>query len=279
MLGYDLAFLRGDQAGMDREAARSRTKSAAANWMSNREAFALAYSGHLHQAREMSRRAASEAQESGQRERAALWQAGEAVREAFFGNSREANKRARAALEQSKDREVEYGGAFALALSGDSSRSQALANDLETRFPEDTSVQFSYLPALRARLALNRGDPSKAIELLQTAVPQELGAPRSGIQGLFGALYPVYVRGEAYLATHHGSEAVAEFRKILDHRGVVVSDPVGALAHLQLGRAYALSGDVTKARSAYQDFLTLWKDADRNIPVLVRAQAEYANLR
>jgi ATP/maltotriose-dependent transcriptional regulator MalT len=174
---------------------------------------------------------------------------------------------------------VEYGGAFALALSGDSSRSEALANDLETRFPEDTSVQFSYLPALRARLALNRGDPSKAIELLQTAVPQELGAPRSGIQGLFGALYPVYVRGEAYLATHHGSEAAAESQKILDHRGIVVSDPVGALAHLQLGRAYALSGDVAKARSAYQDFLTLWKDADPNIPVLVQAQAEYANLQ
>jgi eukaryotic-like serine/threonine-protein kinase len=222
----------------------------------------------------MSRRAESEAQQVGQRERAALWEAGAAVREALFGNAS-----ATAALEQSKDREVEYGAAFALALSGDSPRSEILANDLDTRFPEDTSVQFSYLPALRARLALNRGDTSAAIEVLQTAAPQELGAPRSGIQALFGALYPVYVRGEAYLAAHRGPEAVAEFQKILDHPGVVVSDPAAALAHLRLGRAYALSGDVTKAKSAYQDFLTLWKDADRDIPVLVQAEAEYVKLQ
>jgi eukaryotic-like serine/threonine-protein kinase len=279
MLRYDVAFLRGDQAGMDREAARARAKSGAANWISNREAFALAYSGHLRQAREASRRAVSEAQQTAQLERAGLWEAGEAVREAFFGNLRQAKERAMVALEQSRDREVEYGAAVALALSGDSSRSETLANDLDTRFPEDTAVQFSYLPVLRALLALSRKDARKAIEVLQTAAPHELGAPRSGIQALFGALYPVYVRGDVYLTEHRGAEAAAEFQKILDHRGIVVSDPVGALAHLQLGRAYALSDDVTKAKSAYQDFLTLWKDADRNIPVLVQAQAEYANLQ
>lgn len=279
MLGYDVAFLRGDRAGMDREGARARTRSAAANWMTIREAFAVAYSGHLRQARDMSRRAESEAQQAGQRERAGLWEAGEAVRKAFFGNSREAKERAMAALKQSKDREVEYGAAVALVLSGDSSQSETLVNDLETRFPEDTTVQFSYLPTLRALLALHRGNASTAIEVLQTAVPQELGAPRSGIQGLFGALYPVYVRGKAWLAAHHGPEAAAEFQKVLEHRGIVVSDPAGALAHLQLGRAYALSGDVSKARPAYQDFLALWKDADRNIPVLMQAEAEYANLQ
>jgi eukaryotic-like serine/threonine-protein kinase len=276
MLGYDVAFLRGDQAGMDREATRARTRSAAANWMSNRQAFALAYSGHLRQARDMSRRAEFEAQQAAQRERAGLWEAGEAVREAFFGNSREAKERAMAALEQSKDREVQYGAAFALALSGDSDRSETLANDMETRFPEDTAVQFSYLPTLRARLALNRGDASKAVELLQMAIPHELGAPP---RAPFGALYPVYVRGEAYLVAHRGTDAAAEFQKVLEHRGIVVSDPVGALAHLQLGRAYALSGNVIKAKSGYQDFLTLWKNADRDIPILMQAKAEYAKLR
>jgi hypothetical protein len=184
-----------------------------------------------------------------------------------------------AALQLSNDREVEYGVAFALALSGESSRSQMLATDLERRFPEDTSVRFSYLPALRALLALNHGQPSDAIELLRIAGPYELGTPRSDIQGFFGALYPIYVRGLAYLAAHNGAAAAAEFRKILDHRGIVVSDPIGAIARLQLGRAYALSGDRTRASLAYENFLALWKNADSNIPVLKQAQAEYAKLQ
>jgi predicted Zn-dependent protease len=184
-----------------------------------------------------------------------------------------------ATLQLSHDREVEYGTAFALALSGDSSPSQTLANDLEKRFPEDTSVTFSYLPALRALLALNHGQPSDAIEALRIAVPYELGTPRCHVQGFFGALYPVYVRGQAYLAAHKGAEAAVEFQKILDHRGTVISDPIGALARLQLGRAYALSGDTAKARAAYQDFLTLWKDADPGLPVLTQAKTEYAKLQ
>src|SRR6266851_663166 len=167
-----------------------------------------------------------------------------------------------AALELANDREVEYGAALALALSGDSVRAETLANDLEKRFPEDTSVKFSYLPALRGVLALNQGDPSKAIELLQISAPYELDTPRSNLQGFFGALYPIYVRGDAYLALHRGAEAAVEFQKILDHRGIVVSDPIGALAHLDLARAYALQPDTAKAKAAYQDFLTLWKDAD-----------------
>src|SRR5437762_2421346 len=166
------------------------------------------------------------------------------------------------ALKLFKGRDVQYGAAFALALAGDSSRAQTLADDLEKRFTEDTAVKFSYLPALRARLALNRGETSAAIELLQVAAPYELGAPPSAFFGFFGVLYPVYVRGEAYLAAHKGVEAATEFQKILDHRGIVISDPIGALAHLQLGRALAISGDKTKAKTAYQDFLTLWKDAD-----------------
>jgi eukaryotic-like serine/threonine-protein kinase len=201
------------------------------------------------------------------------------LREAFFGNRAEGRGSAIAALKLSKDREVEYGAAFALALATeDASESQALANDLERRFGEDTSVRFNYSPALRALLALRQGETSKAVGLLEIAVPHELGTPRSTIHGYFGALYPVYVRGLAYLAARQSTEAAAEFQKILDHRGIVVSDPIGALARLQLGRAFALSGDKTKAKMVYQDFLTLWKDADADIPILKQAKAEYAKL-
>jgi eukaryotic-like serine/threonine-protein kinase len=264
---------------MEREAARARQRTAADNWISNKEASALAYSGHLKQARSMSRRAVAEAQQAGQRERAGLWEAGAAVREALFGNTPEAIEKASAAITLPRDREVEYGAAFALAVSGKLSQAQALTGDLEKRFPEDTSVRFSYLPVLRARIALSQSDPSGAIELLQAAVPRELGSPRSSVDGLFGAMYPVYLRGEAHLAQGRGTEAASEFKKILDHRGIVVSDPIGALAYLQLGRAFVLSGDRMRARSAYQDFLTLWQDADPNIPVLKKAKAEYAKLQ
>ncbi len=133
------------------------------------------------------------------------------------------------------------------------------------------------MPALRA--LLNLGEPSKAIDLLQIAVPYELGTPRCTIHGYYGALYPAYVRGLAYLAARQGAEAAAEFQKILDHRGIVVSDPIGALAHLQMGRAFALAGDKTKAKKSYQDFLTLWRDADRDIPILKQAQAEFNRLQ
>ena len=278
MLESDIAFLRGDQAGMDRATDRARARLEAENWISAKEAFALAYAGHLQQARSMSRRAVDLAQHAGQRERAGLWEAGAAVREALFGNAAEAKKRARAALDLSNDREVEYGAAFALALSGDSSQAQALADDMEKRFPEDTSFRFSYLPTLRAQLALDKGDAAKALEALQTAIPYELGAPRSSIHALFGALYPIYMRGNAYLAVHQGAEAATEFQKILDHRGIVVTDPVGALAHLQLGRAFAMSGDAAKAKAAYEVFFSLWKAADQDIPILKQAKAEYAKL-
>jgi DNA-binding winged helix-turn-helix (wHTH) protein/tetratricopeptide (TPR) repeat protein len=279
ILRYDIAFLRDHKAEMEREAALGEGKSGVEVWIANKEAFALAYSGHLQEARRMSRRAVELAQQSGQRERAALWEIGAAVREAFFGNAPEARRSTIAALALSKDREVEYGAAIALALSGDSSQSQTLAKDLERRFLEDASVRFSYMPVLRALLAVKRREPAMAVELLQVAVPHELGAPRSSIHGFFGALYPVFVRGEAFLAAHQGAEAVAEYQKILDHRGIVVSDPVGALVHLELGRAYALSSDKAKARAAYQQFLAFWKDADPDIPILKHAKAEYAKLQ
>jgi hypothetical protein len=183
------------------------------------------------------------------------------------------------ALGLSKSAGVEYGVAVALALSGDSSRSQTLADDLAKRFPENTRLVFTYLPTLSALLALNHREPAKAVELLQTASAYELGTVILASSMRLGPLYPAYVRGGAYLASRQGREAVVEFQKVLDHRGIVISDPIGVLAHLQIGRAYALSGDTSKAKHAYEDFLTLWKDADPDIPILKQAKAEYSKLQ
>jgi eukaryotic-like serine/threonine-protein kinase len=218
------------------------------------------------------------AQQIGRGERAALYEAAAAVCEAHFGNAAEAKRRALAALKVAKGRDVEYAAAFALARSGDSSGAQTHADDLGKRFPEDTPVQFEYLPTLGALFALGRNEPSKAIALLQPALAYDFALPGTAFVANFGGLYPAYVRGEAYLAAHQGAEAALEFQKILNHRGVVGADPVGALAYLQLGRAYHLSGEVVKAKTAYQDFLTLWKDADPDIPILKQAKAEFAGL-
>jgi len=282
ILRYAIAFLKDDKTWMEREAALSRERSGADDWMSNSEGFVLAYSGHLEAARGMSERAADLARKTERRDTEALYETDAAVREALFGNVPTARRKALKALELSKSRDVVYGVGFALALSGESTRSQALTEDLARRFPEDTRVQFTYAPALRALLALNHGQPSKAVELLQTAMSYELGIPTEGGSEFLlgtGNLYPAYVRGMAYLAAHRGVEAAGEFRKILDHRGIAICDPIGALAHLQSGRAFVLSGDKAKAKTAYQDFLTLWRDADPDLPILKQAKTEYAKLQ
>jgi eukaryotic-like serine/threonine-protein kinase len=279
---YTIAFLKGDNAGMERDAAEARGKPVVEDWIFNSQSFALAYSGHLGEARKMSSRAADLARQTERRETEALYETDAAMREALFANASIARRRATAAFALSNSRDVEYGVAFALAVAGESSRSQALTDDLSRRFPEDTKVSFTFTPTLRALLALNRNDPSKAVELLQTAIPYESGIQSSGgSEFLLGAsnLYPAYIRGEAYLALHQGVEAAVEFQKLLDHPGIVVVDPIGALAHLQLGRAYVLAADKDKARTAYKDFLILWKDADPDIPVLKEAKAEYAKLQ
>jgi len=279
LLRYYIAFLKADTAAMGQTVARAKGKPGAEDWMALAQALVLARSGQLQPAREMSRHAVDLAGQAGQRETAATYETGAALSEALFGNAPAAKRGALAALELSKGRDVEYGAAFTLALAGDSSRPEALANDLEKRFPEDTSVVFNYLPTLRALFALNHGEPAKAIDLLQVAIPHELAVSAIAFFGSFGTFYPAYVRGEAYLAARQGTEAAAEFQKILDYRGLVAADPIGALAHLQLGRACALSGDKTKAKTAYQDFLTLWKDADPDLPILKQAKAEYAKLQ
>jgi len=279
MLAYDIAFLRGDRPGMEREAIRARARPGGENWMSAREAFVAGYSGHLRDARTISHRAMLQAQQAGQPERGSLWAAGAGVREALFGNKGAAAEWAASALKLSHTREVLYGAALAFGISGDSSHAEALANEIEKGFPEDSSVRFSYAPTIRAVLALNRGQPQRAVELLQVAAPHELGIPNSAVSGLFGALYPVYVRGQAYLVAKEPTEAAAEFRKILDHPGMVVNDPIAALSHLQLGRAYALMEDKEKARSAYQHFFNLWKGADHDIPIMKEAEGEYTKLQ
>ena len=184
-----------------------------------------------------------------------------------------------AALEVSKGRDVQYAVGLGLALSGDSSRSEALAGDLEKGFPEDTFVKFTYAPVLRALAALARGKPSDSVEQLQIALPYELAVNGLNFNHFLGGLYSAYVRGEAFVAAHEYAKGAAEFQKILDHRGIVGADPIGVLAHLQLGRTFALAGDQVKAKRAYGDFLTLWKDADSDIPILVQAKAEYARLQ
>ena len=184
-----------------------------------------------------------------------------------------------AALDISKGRDVQYTVGLALAFAGDSSRSEPLAGDLEKRFPEDTFVKYSYAPVLRALAALARGKPSDSVDQLQVAVPYDLAANGLNFYHLLGGLYSAYVRGEALSATHRYAEAAAEFQKILDHRGIVGADPIGALAHVQLGRVFVLSGEKIKAKTAYQDFLTLWKGADPDIPILRQANAEYAKVQ
>jgi eukaryotic-like serine/threonine-protein kinase len=267
---YRVAFLQNDAMHMAQQVAWAAGKPGVEDLLLANEADTAAYSGRLTKAREFSRQAVASAEQAGKKETAAGYQARAALREVLFGNMK---LRVIAALGPLTGRDVQYKTALALAFTGDSVRAQALADALGKNFAEDTIVQLNYLPALHAQLALSRDDASRAIVFLEAAAPYELG----DVGG--GALYPVYVRGEAYLAAHQGSEAAVEFQKILDHRGIVLNEPIGALAHLQLGRAYSMQGDTAKAKAAYQDFLTLWKDADPDIPILIAAKAEYAKLK
>jgi tetratricopeptide (TPR) repeat protein len=279
VLRYNIAVLKGDQMQMDRAVGLAKGKRRAEHWMAHEEALALARSGRLQGARRSSSRAMDLALQEGQREEAASYRAARAVWESVCGNAAEGRSGAMAALELSKGRDVQYAAALALALSGGSSRSEALAGDLEKRFPEDTFVKFTYAPILRALTSLKRGKPEESVERLQVALRYELAGNGLNFAHLYlGGLHSAYVRGEALIAAHRYAEAVAEFQKILDHRGIVGMDPIGALVHLQLGRVFALSGDEGKARASYQQFLALWKDADPEVPILRNAKAEYVGL-
>jgi eukaryotic-like serine/threonine-protein kinase len=280
VLRYNIAALKGDQDEMDRAVALARGKHGAEHPVAHAEALALARSGRLQAARQSSSRAVDLALQEGEREAGGSYRAARAVWEAAYGNAAEGKRSAIAALDLSKGRDVEYAAALALALAGDSSRSEALAGDLEKRFPEDTFVKFTYAPVLHALSLLDQGKPADSVERLQVALRYELAVTGLNFNHFYlGGLHSTYVRGKALAATHRYSESAGEFQKIFDHRGLVGLDPISALAHLQIGRVYALSGDYAKARTSYQDFLTLWKDADPDIPILKKAKAEYAKLQ
>ena len=264
---YEIAFLKGDTAGMAREAAWAAGKPGIEDSLTDFHSDTAAYAGHLAQANDLTARAVASARRAGEKDVAAGYMAEAALREALVNDTRQARIEGASALQASSDRETQVAAALALALAGDVGRAQALADDLGKRFPEDTIVQFYDLPMLHAQIALTRTNASKAIEALRAAGPYELGNMRG-----------VYVRGEAFLAARRGSEAVGEFQKILDHRGIVLNGLIGALAHLQIGRAYVVQGDTAKAKAAYQDFLTVWKDADPGLPIFQQAKAEYARL-
>jgi eukaryotic-like serine/threonine-protein kinase len=241
------------------------------------QADTAAYHGRLGEARNLSRLAVDSAERAERRELAAAYEANAALREALFGNAAETRKRSAAALSLSDNRYVQFEAALALAFLGDGARAQQLADDLDRRFPEDTIANCNFLPSIRAQLALNNKDSFSAIEILRTAAPCELGSASNNLPP--EALYPAYVRGEAYLAAHQGSEAAVECQKILDHSGIVLNEPIGALAHVGLARAYAMSGESAKARGQYEEFFALWKSADPDCAILRQAKSEFGNLR
>ncbi len=279
VLRYNIAVLNGNQEQMDRAVGLGRGKRRAEHWMAHEQALALARSGRLQAARQSSKRAVERALQEGEREAAASYQAARAVWEAVCGNAAEGKRNSMAALKLSNGRDVEYAAALALGLSGSSSGTEVLAGDLERRFPEDTFVKFTYAPVLHALAALWRGKPADSVERLHIALPYELAVNGLNFNHFYlGGLHSAYVRGEALVAEHRYTEAVAEFQKLLDHRGIVGLDPIGALAHWRLGRAFAASGDKAKAKAAYEAFITLWKNADPDVPILKRAKAEYDRL-
>jgi eukaryotic-like serine/threonine-protein kinase len=278
VLGYYIAALEDDVATVDRLAMRIR-ESSAPHLLQHAQSLAAARTGQLGRARTLAREAFDAAEGRGLRETAAVYASAAAVWEAFSGNQSAARQRAVTALGLSNGRDVSYAGAFALGLAGDITRSEALANDLERRYPRDTIVRFTYVPTLRALAAIARNQPAMAIELLQANVPYDRAVPPTAFNFFFGSLYPVYVRGQAYAASELPQMAVAEFQKIVDHPGLMMGDPAGARARLEKARSLARTGNLSAARTAYEDFLGLWKDADLDVPILVQAKADYAKLQ
>lgn len=285
---YQVAFLEHDVAAMSQQVTASTDQPIIEDEMLSMEADTAAYAGRLTDAQEFSSQAMESAERRQEKEVATTYLALSALREALFGNSREAEQRASEAMDRPADVDAQYGSALAFAYAGDEERARTITAALDKQFPENTIVQSNYLPTLRAKFALSNGKPFEAIEILRAAAPYELGESTYSAYNCT-SLYPAYVRGEAYLAARQGTEAAAEFQKILAHPGVVIFEPIGALAHLGLARAYALEAKTSQgpaadaahanARKAYQDFLTLWQNADPNLPVFKQAQAEYAKLK
>ena len=273
---YVVDFLEHDTAGMEQQIASATGKIGVDDQILFLESETAAYHGAFANAQELTRRSADSAQRINEKETAGEYWAHDAVREALVGNMAVAKHEAETALATAHGRNVEGFSAIALALAGETAQAEHLADDLSKRFPEDTAVKFEYLPMIRGAQLLPTRDSARATEALAVSAPYELGETNTSFTF---ALYPVYLSGEANLAAKHGAEAVSEFQNILDHAGVVGNEPIGALAHLGLGRAYVLAGDNAKAKTAYEDFLALWKDADPDIPIFKQAKAEYSQLQ
>lgn len=274
---YELGFLELDPKLREEQVIWSGARPADAVVMMYYEADTAAFYGQLTRARDFSKQAVLEAHQAGQPERVAGCEAAAGLREALFGNGAEAKRFANSALKSSNAKDVQFVAALALALVGDRERAVEFADALKSRFPQDTVVQFNYLPTLYAQVALIDGDSGRAIEFLKTASTYELGIAASSNYSTY--MYPVYTRGQAYLAAKQGDLAAAEFQKILNWPGVVLNEPIGALAYLELARAKAMAGQTAEARKAYSDFLTLWKSADADMPMLAAVEAEAGRLR
>jgi len=279
VIRYFIAFLRKDQAAMEREVTQRQGKLQAQGWFEHQQAMTLAYRGRLKEAAQLSDSAVRLARQAGLRERPAQFAGARAVWNALFGIRDEAQRSAAQALSLYQGRDADYGPAFTLELLNDLAQAEPIEAELEKRYPQDTPVQFSYLPALRAFRALNRNDPAKALDMTRAAAPNDFAIPGTAYYSgaaFFGSLYPVYVRGLAYSRLGRYREAAAEFQKLLDHPGIMLNDPMGPMARLQLARALSSSGDRAKSAAVYNDLLTLWKDADPDVPVVQEAKAESA---
>jgi tRNA A-37 threonylcarbamoyl transferase component Bud32/tetratricopeptide (TPR) repeat protein len=275
---YGIAFLQTDAPEMQRQATWADGKPQAENLLLSAQSDTEAYWGRLRRARELTEQAVASASRNDQQETAGEWQMNAALREAEFGSQSRSRQLVEAVLAKSANRELQILGALALARAGDSMRAEQLTDDLGRRFPADTAINHYWLPTIRASVEIDHRSPAKAIEALTTSFPYELGNPLP--QAEIGAyLYPAYVRGQSYLLLKEGEKAAEEFQKFLNYPGITINCPLGALAHLQLGRAYLLTGDIAKARTAYQDFLVMWKNADSDLPILKQAKAEYAKFQ
>lgn len=274
---YHLGFLQGDNSATQEQLSWAMGKPGIEDCLLSIQSDTEAYYGRFRKARDFSQRAVLSAKQGGTAESAADWRANEALREAEVGNPVRARQAVTEAFGLSTGKGVEGMAVLTLARAGDPAQAEKLVDKLNQEFPLDTMMQNFLLPTIRASIELDKNHPQRAIEILRGAGPYELGSTSFGALSL-GNLYPAYVRGEAYLKAGQGQEAAAEFQKLIDHRGIVANFVTGPLAHLQLGRARAMSGDKEAARKSYQDFFTLWKDADPDIPILVRAKAEYAKL-
>ena len=272
---YLIDFLQGDAAQMAQQLAWAAGRPGDEDLLLSMQSDTEAYYGRMTKARDFSRRATDSAVRADAKETAAFWQINAALREAELGNAALARQGVAAALKLSQGRDVKIMSALALARTGDTAKAGALAEELEKSNPTNTLLKAYWLPTIHAAIEISKGNSSQAVTDLEPAAPYELGVAVTSIN----YLYPAYVRGQAYLLAHNGAAAAAEFQKLLDHRGMVTNFVTGSLAHLQIGRADAMAGDTAKAKAAYQDFFTLWKDADPDLPILKQAKIEYAKLQ